>query len=217
MSRNRIYSRNEEKANALSHCLGIILGIFSAYILMSKAMENGSPWALGSVFTYLFGMLTCYIVSSCYHASVNEGRKKRLQKFDHAAIYIHIAGTYTPFTLVTLRNVDFWGWSLFIFVWLAAIIGIFMSFRKLNGHSYIETACYIIMGSSILIAFKPLADALSSTGRIEALYWLIGGGVSYIIGALFYSWTKKEYMHTVFHFFVLGGSVCHIIAIYMIL
>ena len=100
---------------------------------------------------------------------------------------------------------------------MAAIVGVYASFKKLKSHSHLETVCYVLMGGSILVAFKPLIDILSASGQLSALYWLVAGGVSYVVGALFYSWTKRVYMHTVFHLFVLGGSICHIMAIYTIL
>lgn len=217
MARSRVYSRNEELANSLSHAVGILLGIVAGFILLSLSISSGSNWAVGSVCIYLAGMLSCYIASTCYHA-LKEGRKKNiLQKFDHASIYLHIAGTYTPFTLIVLRQHDWWGWSLTIFIWFAALVGVIASFLRSGKHSYIETACYVIMGSSIFVAFPPLIEILNNQGKISALYWLVAGGISYVIGALFYSLAKVPYMHTVFHFFVLGGSVCHIIAIYSIL
>lgn len=217
MDRIRTYSEKEEAANAVSHGIGILLGAIASFILLSSATKSGNSWAIISVIIYLFGMLSCYIVSTCYHACRDERRKALLRKLDHAAIYFHIAGTYTPFTLVVLREQGAWGWSLFSFIWLAAITGVFFSFKKLKKHSNIETVCYVVMGGSILIALKPLMDTLNMYGQISALFWLIGGGISYVIGALFYSWTGKKYMHTVFHIFVLGGSVCHIMAIYSIL
>lgn len=217
MERSRFYSNEEEIANAVTHALGILLGVVGGYILLAAAMKSGSGWAVGSVIAYLFGMLASYISSTCYHGCTNTKRKGLLRKFDHAAIYLHIAGTYIPFTLIVLRGEGAWGWSLFAFICLAAISGLILSFVKLKDHSNLETVCYVVMGCAILIAIKPLIDVLSQEGKISALYWLIGGGVSYIVGALFYSWTKKKYMHTVFHLFVLGGSVCHIIAIYKIL
>lgn len=217
MSRIREYSKKEEMANAISHAIGILLGIVAGYILITKASLSADSWAVGSVCVYLLGMLSCYIISTSYHACVDGETKRTLQKFDHASIYLHIAGTYTPFTLITLREAGMWGWALFTFVWTAAAIGVFASFKKSGKHSYLETVCYVIMGGSILVAFQPLTSILSSLGQIDALYWLIGGGVSYVIGAIFYSLAKVKYMHTVFHFFVLGGSICHIIAIYKIL
>lgn len=217
MTRSRVYSKKEELANSLSHALGIILGLIAGFILLSMTFESGNKWAVCSVIIYLLGMLSCYIASTCYHALPEGPKKSILQKFDHASIYLHIAGTYTPFTLIVLRQEGWWGWSLTLFIWLAALAGVIASFRRSGKHSYIETACYVIMGCSIFVAFPPLIDVLDTQGKIVALYWLVGGGVSYVIGALFYSLAKVPYMHTVFHFFVLGGSVGHIIAIYKIL
>ena len=136
-----------------------------------------------------------------------------LRKLDHSAIYWHIAGSYSPITLVALRQEGYWGWSLFSFVWLCAIIGTFISFRKLKEHSIIETLCYVGMGLSVLVAFKPLLDTVSAA----AVSWIIAEGVFYITGAVFYCLNKRRYMHSVFHFFVLAGSVCHIIAVWDIL
>lgn len=214
MTRERYYSKTEETANALSHALGILLGVGAGYFLFKAAGNN--TWAIVSIWVYLFGMLSCYIFSTCYHASTNLKRKQLLQKLDHASIYVHIAGSYTPFTLITLRNEGWWGWGIFLFVWISAIVGGILSFRKYTKHNHLETICYVMMGCAILVALNPLLDVLSAAGKTEAFYWLVGGGVSYIIGALFYSFTKLKYMHTVFHFFVLGGSVCHICAIYLV-
>lgn len=213
----KFYTPQEEIANTISHAAGILLGIVGGYILLSMAINSGDGWAIGSIIAYLFGMLASYVTSTCYHGCKHEGRKKFLRKCDHSAIYLHIAGTYVPFTLLVLRNEGAWGWSLFAFICLSAIAGLILSFTNLKEHSNLETVCFVLMGAAILVAFKPLADALSATDGIHALYWLIAGGVSYIVGALFYSWTKKKYMHTVFHLFVLGGSVCHIMAIYIVL
>jgi len=217
MSRTRAYTSREETANALSHGLGILLGIAAGCILMVAAVESGNHWKTVSVCIYLFGMLSSYFTSTIYHSCTNPLKKEFFRKFDHAAIYAHIAGTYTPFTLVVLRDSGAWGWILFSFIWLAAIVGIYFSFYKLKPHSNLETICFVLMGGSILAAFKPLTETLGAMNQMNSLYWLIAGGVSYIVGAIFYSWTKREYMHTVFHLFVLGGSLCHIIAIYIIL
>jgi hemolysin III len=215
----KYYTKGEEIGNTISHGLGIILGIVGGYVLLAKAFVNGNSWSVGSVLAYLFGMLASYVTSTCYHGCSPErkGQKELLRKFDHGAIYLHIAGTYIPFTLLVLRNEGAWGWSLFIFICLAAIAGLIVSFTNLKDHSNLETVCFVLMGCAILVAFKPLYDVLSANGQLASLYWLIGGGISYIVGALFYSWTKRRYMHTVFHLFVLGGSVCHMIAIYIIL
>lgn len=216
-TRSRIYSQKEELANSLSHALGILLGVGATIIFFSKESIVENQWAVISIIVYLVGMLSSYITSTWYHGTTESNRKRKLQKYDHAAIYLHIAGTYTPFTLVTLREDGLWGWGLFSFIWLSAIVGVIVSFHKSGKHSYIETVCYVVMGCTIFIAFKPLIDNLSSVDRIASLYWLVGGGISYIVGAVFYSLAKVKFMHTVFHFFVLGGSICHIIAIYLAL
>ena len=213
----KFYTKKEEQANTLSHIVGIVLGVVASFVLISKAITDTGIWGVFSISLYLFGMMSSYISSVLYHSHTQNIRKERLRKFDHAAIYLHIAGTYAPFCLITLRSVDLWGWWLFLFIYAAAIVGIVMSFRRLKKHSNLETICFVTMGTAILIAIKPLYDTLSLSGQLTSLYWLIAGGVSYIIGALFYSWTKKQYMHFVFHLFVLGGSVCHILAIYNIL
>lgn len=213
----KFYTKGEELANTLSHAVGILLGVVAGAVLLQRTIVDESAWGVFSVSLYLFGMLGSYLASVLYHAHTHKERKEMLRKFDHAAIYFHIAGTYAPFSLITLRLVGFWGWALFTGVYIAAVFGAVMSFRKLKKHSNLETVCFVGMGLSIMIAIKPLYDTLSQAGQLEALFWLIAGGVSYIVGALFYSWTKKKYMHSVFHLFVLGGSVCHIMAIYLIL
>lgn len=218
LTRLRAYSYGEEVANTISHAIGIVMGLAAGGFLLVAASQGDEPlWKIATVLIYLMGMLTCYTVSSLYHGCRDKEKKKLLQKYDHASIYVHIAATYTPFTLLLLRKEGAWGWIFFVFIWVVAAIGVCLSFRTSLKHSNIETVCYVVMGCSIFIAFKPLINALHSIGQIEALYWLMLGGVSYIVGALFYSLAKKEYMHTVFHVFVLGGSICHILAIYMIL
>jgi len=217
MDRTREYTISEEIANSLSHAIGIVLGIVAGFVLLNAAKNSDNSWATGCIIAYLFGMLASYITSTWYHGSTHEKRKSILRKYDHAAIYLHIAGTYVPFTLLVLRNEGWWGWTLFSFTAISAFAGVYLSFKKLKKHSNLETICYVLMGCSILIAFKPLTDVLSSSGRIDSLFWLIAGGVSYIAGAIFYSLKKRKYMHTVFHLFVLGGSVCHMVAIYIII
>lgn len=213
----KIYTVKEEILNSSSHALGILLGVGASSFLLNRPLVVQSGWATTAVIVYLVGMLLSYLSSTLYHAISHAKTKRVLQKIDHAAIYIHIAGTYTPFTLVTLMNRGYWGWALFSFIWLAAIVGALASFRKMERHSHFETICYVVMGCAVLVAFKPLITTLTDSGKLDTLYWLIGGGVSYIVGALFYSFTKIRYMHSIFHLFVLGGSVCHIIAIYIAL
>ena len=214
---NKRYSHGDELSNTLSHGAGILLGITAGYFLLEKALTNPHPhWAAGCVLVYLAGMLASYISSTWYHGSRPGSRKELLRKFDHGAIYLHIAGTYTPFTLLVLRHAGGWGWGIFAFVWLSAIVGFILAFKKLKEHSNLETVCFVGMGSAILVALKPLMDCLSAIGASPAFWWLIGGGASYIMGAVFYS-LRKPYTHAVFHLFCLGGSIGHIIAIWLIL
>lgn len=214
---NKRYSNGEEWANTLSHAAGILLGVIAGYFLLVKAAgSNDSHWAVACVAVYLVGMLSSYVSSTWYHGSRPGRSKELLRKFDHGAIYLHIAGTYTPFTLLVMRHAGGWGWGIFAFVWLSTVVGFILSFTKLKEHSHLETFCYVGMGSAILVAMKPLLDCLSAMGASPAFWWLIGGGASYVLGAVCYS-LRKPYMHAVFHLFCLGGSIGHIIGIWMIL
>ena len=220
------YTHKEELWNAWSHAGGIVMGVAFGIVFLVMAFKGDNPWARLGVCLYLFGMLGSYAASTIYHTLPRRSKwKERLRKWDHAAIYWHIAGSYSPLTLVALRNAEAnyslfafpfslnWGWLLFIFVWACAIVGTVISFIKLKEHSNIETFCFIGMGLSVLVAFKPLLDTVSTA----AVIWLIAEGVAYITGAVFYTFHKKKYMHSVFHFFVLLGSICHIIAVWDVL
>lgn len=208
------YTKKEEIWNAASHGGGILLGVVFGIIFLVWCFQGDNNWARIGVILYLFGMLGSYVASTLYHSMKHHSKwKERLRKWDHAAIYWHIAGSYSPLTLVALREQGYWGWSLFIFVWTCAIAGTIVSFIHLKEHSNLETICFVGMGLSVLVAFKPLMDSVSAA----AVVWLIAEGVSYITGAVFYSLNKKKYMHSVFHFFVLAGSICHIIAVWDVL
>ena len=208
------YTKKEEIWNAASHGGGILLGVVFGIIFLVWCFQADNNWARWGVILYLFGMLGSYAASTIYHSMKHHSKwKERLRKWDHAAIYWHIAGSYSPLTLIALRSQGYWGWSLFVFVWTCAIAGTITSFIHLKEHSNLETFCFIGMGLSVLVAFKPLMDCVSEA----AIIWLIAEGVAYITGAVFYSLNKKKYMHSVFHFFVLAGSVCHIIAVWDVL
>ena len=218
------YTHREELWNSWSHGGGIAMGVAFGVVFLVMAFRGDNPWARLGVCLYLFGMLGSYVASTVYHAlplyerrSGLAGRpsrwKERLRRWDHAAIYWHIAGSYSPLTLVALRTQGYWGWGLFGFVWLCAIAGTVVSFVRLKEHSNLETACFVAMGLSVLVAFKPLVAAVSTA----AVVWIIAEGVCYITGALFYSFHRRRYMHSVFHFFVLAGSICHIVAVWDVL
>ena len=208
------YTKREEIWNSASHGGGILLGVVIGIIFLVWAFRGDNDWARVGVILYLVGMLGSYIASTLYHAMKHHSPwKERLRRWDHAAIYWHIAGSYSPLTLVALREQGYWGWGLFTFVWACAIAGTIVSFIRLKEHSNLETLCFIGMGLSVLVAFKPLLDSVSTA----AVVWIVAEGVCYITGALFYSLNKRKYMHSVFHFFVLAGSVCHIVAVWDVL
>ena len=208
------FNHKEELWTSWSHAGGIAMGVIVGIIFLVWCARSENGWATAGIILYLFGMLMSYLASTVYHAlSAWSKWKERLRKWDHAAIYWNIAGSYSPITLIALRDEGYWGWALFIFVWTAAFVGTVMSFVKLKDHSNLETLCFIGMGLSVLVAFKPLVDSVSPA----AVMWIIGEGIAYITGAVFYSLNKKRFMHTVFHFFVLLGSLCHIIAVWDIL
>ena len=171
------YTKGEERTNYISHAGGILMGIVVGILLLIYCYRHENLWMQWGVWLYLFGMLGSYIASTVYHACSAESKwKEKLRKWDHAAIYWHIAGSYSPITLVALREQGYWGWTLFCFVWLCAIAGTIMSFRKLKEHNNWETICYVLMGLVVLVAFKPLMNAVSP----HAVGWIIGEGVCLI-------------------------------------
>jgi len=209
--RKLFYSHKEELWNAWSHFGGIVLGVAMGVAFLIYCFKYKDGWASAGVILYLVGMLFSYVTSTIYHAVSGYSKwKERLRKWDHAAIYWHIAGSYSPITLMVLREQGYWGWSLFCCIWACALVGTAVSFGKLKEHNNWETLCFVGMGLSALIAIDPLLKGLSA----NAFAWIIAEGVCYITGAVFYSIRKKRYMHTVFHFFVLAGSVCHIVAVW---
>lgn len=213
----KTYSPIEERANTLSHLVGCLMGAVVCGIFLIKGYESNSSLAIISLWIYLFGVVSSYLASTLYHSCPPENteRKGLLRKFDHAAIYWHIAGSYSPITLIAMCSGGsyVWGWVIFAFVWICAIIGTSLSFRKMKTHSYLETACYVLMGLSILIAFKPFYDSAG----MGVVIWVIAEGVSYITGAVLYSIRKVKFMHTIFHGFVILGDICHMIAVWKVL
>ena len=207
------YTHKEELWNTWSHASGIVLALVVGILFIVWAAIQVDALAVWGVSLYLFGMLGSYVASTVYHALPADSRaKEHLRKWDHAAIYWHIAGSYSPLTLAVMWGQSWWGLALFIFVWICAIIGTVTSFVNLKAHSNLETIGFCLMGLSVGVAFKPLLD---SAGLV-ATSWVIAEGVCYITGAVFYS-LRKRFMHAVFHFFVLAGSICHIIAVWQAL
>jgi hemolysin III len=201
------YSRREEAANALTHALGVALSIAGLAVLVTFAALNGDAWRVVSVSIYGATLVLLYLASTLYHAARSPGIKHKLRIFDHAAIYLLIAGTYTPFTLVNLRGP--WGWSLFGVIWGLATIGVLHKVFFAGRFRELSVVCYIGMGWLVMIAMKPLTDVLPLPG----VAWLVVGGVLYTSGVLFYALRRMPYHHAVWHLFVLAGSVCHFISV----
>jgi hemolysin III len=196
-----------ERINSISHLIGTSLSLAGLVVLVVHAARQGDPWKIVSFSIYGATLVALYFFSTLYHST--RGRAKTIfQTLDHAAIYLLIAGTYTPFTLVTLRGV--WGWSLFGVIWGLAVIGMLQDLLLARRRSILSVVIYLLMGWSVVVAIRPLASALPVSGLI----WMVSGGLSYTIGVVFYALDKKlSYGHEIFHFLVLAGSACHYITI----
>lgn len=217
MEIQRRYKFSEELLNSLSHAAGVVMGGVVCTVFLLQAYAEGSSLDIFSLWLYMFGVLSSYLASTLYHAysAKHPNTKALLRKFDHAAIYWHIAGSYSPITLIAMLRggATTWGWVIFGFVWLCAVVGTSLSFRKLKHQSYLETLCYVLMGLSILVAFKPFYECVG----LPIVLWVVAEGVSYIVGAVLYSLKKFNYTHAIFHGFVLLGDVCHMVAVYKVL
>jgi hemolysin III len=198
----------EEKLNAITHGVGTILAVVGLISLTVMASLNGGIWHIVSFSIYGSSLVLLYLASTLYHSFTNERMKYIFKIVDHAAIYLLIAGTYTPFTLVSLHGSI--GWTIFGITWGLAVIGIVFQVFFVKRFKFFSTLCYIFMGWLILIVIKPLAAALPIMG----LYWLIGGGVFYTVGAVFYLARRLPYNHAVWHMFVLAGSFAHFVAVF---
>jgi len=202
------YSSTEEKINVLTHGFGLLLSSIALYLLILKAIQFNKPIQSLSFIIYGLSLIILYAASTLYHASKDPEKRRRLNIFDHASIYVLIAGSYTPFALVTLEGKV--GWWLFGIIWTFALTGVILKLYYTGKYDKLSTIMYVAMGWIVIFAMKPLIENLNQTG----LYWLIAGGIFYTIGALFYSYAKLKYNHAIFHVFVLLGSFAHFIAIY---
>jgi hemolysin III len=204
----KYYDSKEEKLNVISHAFGLILSVIALVLLVVFSSLNGSYLHIVSFTIYGVSLIVLYSSSTFYHYSQTPKLRQRLNIFDHAAIYVLIAGTYTPFTLVVL---DGWvGWTIFGISWGLALLGIILKLFFTGKYDKISTIAYVLMGWLIIFAIKPLINNLSFQGLI----WLFGGGLSYTVGAILYSINGVKYNHAIFHIFVLLGSFCHFIAVF---
>lgn len=202
------YSTNEERINILSHGFGAVMAFFAWLLLVAKAWQQSELLLVVSAAIFGGSLFLLYLASTLYHSATNPIRRRRLKIFDHCAIYLLIAGTYTPFTLITLKGPL--GWWLFGISWAMAAIGVVLKFFFTGRFNLVSTAMYVAMGWLILFAIKPLVAAFPS----EGLAWLLAGGISYTLGAVLYSIKAIPFNHAIFHGFVLLASCCHFIAVY---
>lgn len=207
-SLNHQYSKKEEKLNVLTHGFGLVLAIIAMPFLILKSLEYNEFWKISSFVIYSLSLIILYAASTFYHAAKEPKLRRRLNIFDHAAIYVLIAGSYTPFCLVVLPDSS--GWYLFVFVWLFALAGVVLKLFFTGKFDKLSTALYLIMGWQVIFLIEPLMNSLSSDG----LFYLMAGGVFYTVGAILYSIKKIPYNHAIFHVFVLLGSFSHFWAIY---
>ncbi len=196
-----------ERFNSISHLAGAVLAACGTTLLIVMAARVGDPWKIVSLSIYGAMLLALYVVSTLYH-SLRGGAKDVMRKFDHCAIYLLIAGTYTPFTLVTLRGPL--GWTLFGTIWALAAVGIVQEIWLAKGARLLSIAIYVLMGWLALVAVVPLISALSWSG----FAWLAAGGAAYTLGLAFYVLDERLlHGHGIWHLFVLCGSACHYLAI----
>ena len=202
------YPPLEEKINVFTHAFGLFLSIIALVLLIVKASVYGTVWHIFSFSIYGVSLIVLYAASTFFHNSKDLKIRKRLNIFDHASIYILIAGTYTPFTLVTLNGTI--GWVLFGITWGIALAGVILKLFFTGKFDKTSTVAYVLMGWIIVFAYNPLLNNFSSDGIV----WLVVGGIAYTIGAILYSIKKLRFNHAIFHVFVLLGSFCHFISIY---
>ena len=204
----RTQSRGEEIANSASHGLGLAAALAAMPILIVAAARAGSAANIVAACIFATSMVLLYLSSTLYHAVPGARIKRLFQKLDHGAIYLLIAGTYTPFTLGVLRGA--WGWTLFGVVWGLAGIGLVLKAVDRLAHPLVSTGLYLLMGWLVLIAIRPLTALLPSAGLI----WLVAGGLAYTIGVVFYlADSRWRYSHFVWHLFVIAGTTCHFFAV----
>lgn len=205
---HRPQSVSEEIANAISHGLGFLLAVAALPILVWQAGQRGRAVDVVAVSVFAASMILLYLVSALYHAVPDPRMKAWLNRLDHAAIFLFIAGSYTPFTLGVLQGG--WGWSLFGVVWATAAFGITIKLLNRLRHPLLSTGLYLALGWVAVLAAGPLMDRLSPAG----LAWLVAGGLSYTLGALVFLVDHRlRFGHFIWHLFVLGGSTCHFFAV----
>jgi len=197
----------DEIANALTHGVGAAAALAGGAVLITLAAIHGDGWQLAGAIVFGVALLLLYTASTLYHAIQHPVAKGRLKVFDHCAIYLLIAGSYTPFTLIGLRGP--WGWGLFAAIWTIALAGVVFKLFYTGRFPRLSTALYIAMGWLVVVALKPMLASIDAW----TLGWLLAGGVFYTLGTYFYHRESIPYSHAIWHLFVIAGSVCHFVAV----
>lgn len=205
---NHRYSIAEERLNVLTHGFGMFMSVVALFFLIKKSFNYAGFWQQASFIIYGVSMIVLYAASTFYHAAKMPKLRRKLNILDHAAIYVLIAGSYTPFCLVVLPEPT--GWCLFVFVWLFALAGVILKLFFTGRFDKLSTALYLVMGWQVVFLIKPLIDNLSYDG----LFYLLLGGVFYTVGAILYSIQRIPFNHAIFHVFVLLGSASHFLTIF---
>lgn len=201
------YSQNEELANVITHAIGVGLAIAGLALLMVLTAKKGDSVRLISCAIYSGALILLYGGSAFYHGVKGERLKAIARVIDHSMIYVLIAGTYTPYTLVTLRGAQ--GWTIFAIVWSLAVLGVICELAWKGKPKWVSLLLYLAMGWTIVVASRPLLEKLGDGG----FGLLVAGGITYTVGTIFYVLKRVPYMHTVWHLFVLGGSICHYLSV----
>ena len=207
-SKVKTYSPAEERINISSHAFGLLLSIAALALLVTHATASGDVWHIVSFSIFGSSLIILFAASTIYHSARDPGLRARLRVVDHASIYVLIAGTYTPFTLVTLNGSV--GWTIFAITWGMALSGIVLKLFFTGRYQLVSTLMYVFMGWIIVFAISPLIDNLHPDG----LSWLVAGGIAYTVGAILYGIKKIKFNHAIFHIFVLFGAFCHFMAVY---
>jgi hemolysin III len=207
MSTEKVYTPGEDRLNVITHGTGFIVAILASFILLNKGYREGIQLRFICYLVYCFGLITLYLASTLFHSAKDPAWRKRLNIFDHSAIYVLIAGTYTPITLLSIKGT--WGLIIFCIAWTLALVGIILKLFFTGRYSKISTLTYVLMGWLIIIAIKPLINSMA----VQGLLWLLAGGFFYTIGAVLYQKKSMKYNHAIFHVLVLLGSMCHYIVI----
>lgn len=198
---------SEETANTLIHFAGFVLGLVGLIVLLRIAIPTHDTWRIISASIYGMSLIALFGASTLYHFTANPRRKYRLRLWDHNAIYFLIAGSYTPFLVITLRGP--WGWSLLVVIWTLALTGFILKTLISHKANRLSTALYLAMGWLAIIAAKPLYDSLQTGGIVL----LVAGGIAYTVGTWFFARDYRPFYHAIWHLFVLAGAACHFFAI----